>query len=90
MTPPAETKPLRIFATDHAPLRLVAEMERRSPAEIVHEALNEYLRNHRDRLVPAFDGAQAAIASGDLDRLSAHLAQMMADDAVREPGPAPD
>jgi hypothetical protein len=86
MAPPAETKPLRIFAADHAPLRLVAEIERRSPAEIVHMALSEYLETHRDRLAPAFDGAQEAIASGDLDRLSAHLAQMMAEDAVRERG----
>ena len=42
------TKPVRIFESDHAPLRLLAELERRSPQEVFHAALAEYLVSHRD------------------------------------------
>ena len=68
------TKPIRIFESDHAPLRLLAEFERRSPQEVFHAALAEYLRSHRDELAAAFGDAQRAIASGDLDALTAQLA----------------
>jgi hypothetical protein len=68
------TKPLRIFETDHAPLRLLAELERRSPQEVVHSALAEYLDGHRDQLAAVFTETQRAIAAGDLDALTAQLA----------------
>ena len=68
------TKPVRIFESDHAPLRLLAELERRSPQEVVHAALAEYLISHRDELTAAFADTQRAIASGDLDALTAQLA----------------
>lgn len=68
------TKPLRIFETDHAPLRLLAELERRSPQDVFHAALAEYLEKHRDELVVVFSDTQRAIASGDLDALTAQLA----------------
>ncbi len=68
------TKPLRIFETDHAPLRLLAELERRSPQDVFHAALSEYLETHRDELAVVFSDTQRAIASGDLDALTAQLA----------------
>lgn len=68
------TKPVRIFENDHAPLRLLAELERRSPQEVFHAALAEYLVAHRDELTAAFADTQRAIASGDLDALTAQLA----------------
>jgi hypothetical protein len=71
---PVRTKPVRIFASDHAPLRLLAELEQRSPQEVFHAALAEYLESHRDELATVFADTQRAIASGDLDALTAQLA----------------
>jgi hypothetical protein len=68
------TKPVRIFESDHAPLRLLAELEQRSPQEVFHAALAEYLVSHRDELATVFGDTQRAIASGDLDALTAQLA----------------
>jgi hypothetical protein len=68
------TKPVRIFESDHAPLRLLAELERRSPQEVFHAALAEYLESHRDELAAVFTETQRAIAAGDLDVLTAQLA----------------
>ena len=65
------TKPLRIYEDDHAPLRLVAEIEGRGAADVVHAALTEYLSNHRDVLASAFSEAQAAVAAGDITALAA-------------------
>jgi len=67
------TKPVRIFESDHAPLRLLAEIQQRSPQEVVHEALALYLESHRDELATAFVETQRAIASGDLDALTSQL-----------------
>jgi len=71
---PVRTKPVRIFESDHAPLRLLAELERRSPQEVFHAALAEYLESHRDEMATVFADTQRAIASGDLDGLKAQLA----------------
>ncbi len=71
---PVRTKPVRIFETDHAPLRLLAELERRSPQEVFHAALAEYLDAHREELAAVFADTQRAIASGDLDALTSQLA----------------
>ncbi len=71
---PVRTKPIRIFESDHAPLRLLAELERRSPQEVFHAALAEYLDSHRGELADVFADTQRAIASGDLDVLTAQLA----------------
>jgi hypothetical protein len=68
------TKPIRIFESDHAPLRLLAELGRRSPQEVFHAALAEYLESHRDELAAVFTETQRAIAAGDLDALTAQLA----------------
>jgi hypothetical protein len=65
------TKPVRIYEEDHAPLRLIAEIEGRGAAEVVHAALAEYLQNHRDVLAAAFAEAQDAVAGGDIAALAA-------------------
>jgi len=65
------TKPYRIFATDTAALAQLAAARHCSGAELVHEALQEYLVNHRDELLTAFTAAQEALAAGDLERLGA-------------------
>ncbi|MEK6274665.1 MAG: hypothetical protein AABM30_04935 [Actinomycetota bacterium] len=67
------TKPVRIFETDHAPLRLLAELQQRSPQEVFHAALAEYLVAHRDQLSTVFSETQRAVASGDLEALTAQL-----------------
>ena len=67
--PSPVTKP-----SDHAPLRLLAELERRSPQEVFHAALAEYLESHRGELATTFSETQRAIASGDLDALTTQLA----------------
>jgi hypothetical protein len=68
------TKPICILESDHAPLRLLAELERRSPQEVVHAALADYLASHRDELAAVFADTQRAIATGDLEALTARLA----------------
>jgi hypothetical protein len=67
------TKPVRIFESDHGPLRLLAELEQRSPQEVFHAALAEYLESHRDELAAVFTETQRAIAAGDLEALTAQL-----------------
>lgn len=64
------TKPLRIFETDHAPLRLLAELGHISTADVVHKALAEYMVNHKQELAVVFRDTQRAIAAGDLDGLT--------------------
>jgi hypothetical protein len=65
------TKALRIYEQDHTPLRLIAEVEGRGPADVVHAALEEYLVTHREVLAESFSQAQRAIASGDIAGLGA-------------------
>jgi len=65
----SKTRPVRIHDADLGSLRLIARLERRSPADVVHEALLEYLANHKDELAEIFTATQAAIAAGDLDAL---------------------
>jgi hypothetical protein len=63
------TKPVRIFEADHGPLRLIAQVEDRTAADVVHSALAEYLTSHRERLAEVFSATQRAIAAGDLEAL---------------------
>jgi hypothetical protein len=67
------TKPVRIYEADHAPLRLLAELEQRSQQDVFHAALAEYLTSHRDELATVFADTQRAVAAGDLDALTAQL-----------------
>jgi hypothetical protein len=73
------TKPVRVLDADHSALRLVASIEGRQPAAVIHSALSEYLENHRDRLVGVFAQAQHAIAAGDLSALTDLLASGASD-----------
>jgi hypothetical protein len=65
------TKPVRMYEADHGPLRLIAEVEGRSSADVLHAALEEYLANHGEALAAVFEDAQRAIAQGDLTALGA-------------------
>lgn len=69
-----KTKPVRIYEGDQGPLRLLAGLEKRSPAEVVHAALAEYFQTHRGELAATFTHAQEMIAAGDLDGLTKALA----------------
>jgi flagellar biosynthesis/type III secretory pathway protein FliH len=69
-----KTKPVRIFDGDRGPLRLLAELEKRSPAAVVHAALAEYFLTHRDELAATFTQAQEMIAAGNLEGLAQALA----------------
>jgi len=64
------SKPVRIFAADDSALEQLAQLMHRSRAEVVHEALAEYLANHRDELGRLYAETQSALASGDLERLA--------------------
>jgi len=67
------TKPVRILDADHGALRLLADLEGRSPALVIHSALAEYLERHREDIGTMFAEAQAAIAAGDLNELARQL-----------------
>jgi len=79
--PASKTRPVRIHDADLGPLQLIARLEQRSPAEVVHEALTEYLANHKDELAEIFTATQAAIAAGDLEALG-HVAARSTEDRV--------
>ena len=68
-----KTKPVRILTVDHAPLQLLADVERRTPAEVVHSALAEYLTTHRDELASVYGETQTLLRAGDIDGLTAAL-----------------
>jgi hypothetical protein len=79
------TKPVRIFEADHGALRLIAEVERRGPADVIHAALAEYMSTHRNDLSGVFARAQAAFQSGDIAALADVLSssnERTADDLV--------
>lgn len=68
------TKPVRVFESDVPPIRLLADMEQRSPAEVIHLAVAQYLHSHREKLASHFAETQRAVASGDLEGLARLLA----------------
>ena len=65
-----KSKPVRIFAEDDRALEELTRLLRRSRAEVVHEALAEYLVHHREELTRLYDQTQRAIAAGDLGALA--------------------
>jgi hypothetical protein len=69
----AKTKPVRILTADHAPLQLLADVERRTSAEVVHSALAEYLATHREELASVYGETQALLRAGDIEALTAAL-----------------
>lgn len=64
-----KSKPVRIFAHDDTALAVLAQLRRQSRAEVIHEALAEYLVNHRAELSRLYTETQQALAAGDIDRL---------------------
>lgn len=67
------TKPMRIFAADHDPIRLLADLRREMPADVVHAALREYMVNHRDELAAIHAETRHFIETGDIEGLTAAL-----------------
>jgi hypothetical protein len=67
------TKPTRILEDDQVALRVISGIENRSPAEVFHAALSEYIQNHKDSLGASMKRTQAAVAAGDLAALVAEL-----------------
>lgn len=64
------TSPLRIYAGDHQPIRLLAELEGVSAAELVHRAMEAYVGQHGRRLAEVSSRAQRMVEAGDLDGLA--------------------
>ena len=64
-----KSKPVRIFAHDDSALEVLARLRQQSRAQVIHEALAEYLINHRDELSRLYAETQQALAAGDIDRL---------------------
>lgn len=64
-----KSKPVRIFAKDDSALEVLTQLRRQSRAEVIHEALAEYLVNHREELSQLYTETQQALASGSIDRL---------------------
>ncbi len=67
------TKPIRILASDHQPLRLIAGLEQRTPAEVIHEALAEYFAHHGESVGRVLAERQRLITAGDLEGLTRAL-----------------
>ena len=61
------TRPVRVSASDHASLRALSSLEGRVPADIVHDALREYIGRRGADLSARFDAAQRALSSGDIE-----------------------
>jgi len=70
MTMTTKSKPVCIFANDDSALEALAQLRRQSRAEVIHEALSEYLMAHRDELSQIYTDTQRALAAGDLDQLA--------------------
>ena len=65
-----KTRPVRIFEGDLPPIRLLAELQGGTPADVIHLAVAEYLHRHREQFAGVFTQSQKALASGDLDAVS--------------------
>ena len=76
----AKTKPMRVRESDIAPLQLLGHLERRATADILHDAVTEYLANHGQEFQRQFAAAQKALRAGDIDQ----LATLLSDDEQRE------
>jgi hypothetical protein len=75
----APTSPLRVFAADHQPIRLLAELEAITPAELVHRALSSYLAGRGRDIAGIAARAQEMAEAGNLEG----LADLLKDVATR-------
>lgn len=64
------TAPMRIYAADHQPIRLLAELEGVSSAELVRRAVHEYMRRHADSLAQTAELTRDQIRSGSFEGLA--------------------
>ncbi len=67
------TSPLRVYAADQQPIRLLAELLGIAPAELVHRAIIEYLRQEQPRIAEVARSAQGAFEAGDFEALARAL-----------------
>jgi hypothetical protein len=67
------TRPMRILVDDVEPIRLLAGLRHSEPAQIVHEALTEYLVKHREDLSRLHAETHDFIARGDIEGLAAAM-----------------
>ena len=67
------TTPMRVLVEDIEPVRLVAGLRRETPAEVIHNAIAEYLTNHRSELSDLHAETHRFIAAGDIDGLAATM-----------------
>lgn len=67
------TAPMRLYAADQQPIRLLAELLGVSAAELVHRAVVEYFAKHHEVVARTARTAQAAFEAGDFTQLSAAL-----------------
>ncbi len=72
-----KTKAVRLLESDDAVLGLLAAALRRSRNDVVHEALSEYLLNHRDEFSQFISETQKALAAADIDALARLAAPSM-------------
>lgn len=62
-------------------MKLLASIEQRSPADVLHAALADYVGKHKGELSKAFSDTQKAIAKGDLESLTSILSASVEDQA---------
>jgi hypothetical protein len=68
-----KTKPMRILVDDIEPIRLLADLRREAPADIVHAAIAEYFSKHRADLARRHAETHDFIARGDIEGLAASM-----------------
>ncbi len=66
----AKSKPVRIFAADDSALETLTRLRGQSRAGVIHDALSEYIRAHRDELSQLYTETQQALVAGDVDQLA--------------------
>lgn len=59
------TGSLSIYAADHQLIRLLAELEGISSAELIHQALRDIFEKHRDELTELIGQTQATMKNED-------------------------
>jgi len=64
----------RVFEEDLQRAKVLGAVQHRSPQEIIHAALDEYVANHRRELAGLFSDVQRAVLDGDREALRATLA----------------
>jgi hypothetical protein len=77
------TAPMRLYAGDQQPIRLLAELLGIGPAELVHRAVAEFVDRHQPMIASLARETQEAFESGDFDRLASALERGQSERAAR-------